>query len=250
MLNKKQLMPTSYLFQTQYIQLDPMTWCATANVNAALDLNMWSKAPPFLTPNNLRFYPSSLSWQYYSSQAYLSVRKNAQNQRRQQRTGVRQLLQKLLTKLKITDTLDESQFPYRLVNNGYYVCFSHSSSDSINSKVAVVISRRHTVGIDIETNNIAWPVVQRYYHSDEITILQSLPAVQRHTITKMLWQIKESFIKIHHYKLAQGLGMNYEHIIANIISNERQDLPLAIIEDTESCYRIAFLPHSQSVVVF
>lgn len=247
-------MPTSYLFQTQYTQLDPMTWCATANVNAALDLNIWGKASFFLISNKICLYPInlySLSWQYYPSQAYLSVRKNSQNQRRQQRTGVRQLLQELLNKLKITDTLDESQFPYRLVNNGYYVCFSHSNSNNINNKVAVVISRRHTVGIDIETNDIAWHVARRFYHSDEITALQALPVVQRRMSIKLLWQIKESFIKINHYKLAQGLGMSYEHIIADtIVSTGQQDLPLTITDDAESCYRIAFLHSSQTVVIF
>lgn len=247
-------MPTSYLFDAQYIQLDSMTWCATANVNAALPLNLWGKSAFFLASNSLCFYPivlSNFSWQYYMPQAYLSVRKNAQNQRQQQRIGVRQLLQELLNKLEITDTLDESQFPYRLVNSGYYVCFSHSSDNNINNKVAVVISRRHTVGIDIETNDIAWHVAKRFYHSDEMATLQTLPIAQRDTTIKLLWQIKESFIKINHYKLAQGLGINYKHIIADtIVSIEQEDSVLTITHDTESSYRIAFLSSSQTVVVF
>ena len=65
--------------------------------------------------------------------------------------------------------------------------------------VAVVISRHRPAGVDIENNNIAWKVAQRFYSNDEITAIQLLPITQRDIIAKLLWQIKESFIKIYQY---------------------------------------------------
>lgn len=255
-------MSTTYLFHTQYTQLDPMTWCATAHVSAPIDLRLWDKLPLSLMPNT-PLAPSKLSdlkWQYYTYENCSSLQGNAQKQRQQQRKGVRRLLQELLINLEIDDTLDESQFPYRLIDSEYYVCFSHSSNgylgnDSSNTKVAVVISLRRTVGIDIETNNVDWHVAQRFYHSNEIAILQTLPTIQRDTATKLLWQIKESFIKINHYKLAQGLGMNYEHLISNIVVNSEHDSSTLTINDDinnddESNYQITFLRSHQTVIVF
>lgn len=257
-------MPNSYLYHTQYIQLDPTTWCATAYVSAPIYLRLWDKPPLSLISNTLRTYPtnfSDLNWQYYIHKNSSSVQRNAQRQRQQQRMGVRRLLQELLTKLEIDDTLNEAQFPYRLINSEYYVCFSHSSNGdasddylNTNTKVAVVISHRRTAGIDIETNNVDWQVAQRFYHSNEIAILQTLPTNQRDTATKLLWQIKESFIKINHYKLAQGLGMNYEHLISNIIVNSEHDSSTLTvnddINDDESNYQITFLRSHQTVIVF
>lgn len=254
-------MPNSYLYHTQYIQLDPTTWCATAHVSAPIDLRLWDKLPLTLRSNTLCNYPtnfSDLNWQHYIHKNYSSVQKYAQKQRQQQRMGVRRLLKELLTKLEIDDTLNEAQFPYRLINSEYYVCFSHSSNGgasddylNTNTKVAVVISHRRTAGIDIETNNVDWHVAQRFYHSNEIAILQTLPTNQRDTATKLLWQIKESFIKINHYKLAQGLGMNYEHLISNIVTNlEKDSSSLSIAGNDEYNYQITFLLSHQTVVIF
>ncbi|AMN67290.1 4'-phosphopantetheinyl transferase superfamily protein [Psychrobacter sp. P11G5] len=247
-------MPIPHLFNIEYTQLDPMTWCAVADVGAPLHLSLRNKPPLSLVSNTLRAHPinfTDFNWQYYTAETYLSARKNALNHRQQQRLGVRLLLQELLTKLEIEDALDETQYPYRLINSKYYVCFSHSSDSYANNKVAVIISRQRTVGIDIETNKVDWHVAQRFYHSNEIALLQTLPTTQRETTAKLLWQIKESFIKIHHYKLAQGLGMNYEHLIPNIVINfEQNNSLLTIIEDNESGYQITLLLSHQTVVIF
>jgi len=64
-----------------------------------------------------------------------SVPALARKQRQQQRQGVRQLLKELLKKLAIDDTLDESSFPYRLVNSQHYVCFSHTGANSSKQTV-------------------------------------------------------------------------------------------------------------------
>jgi len=214
---------------------------------------------------------ASLHWHYQAATVLPkhSVPTLARKQRQQQRQGVRQLLQELLKKLEIDDTLDESSFPYRLVKNQHYVCFSHTGAGSskqtteskqtnfthLHSKIAVVISRQRPTGIDIESNNIAWHVVKRFYSENELMILQELSTDQRERTAKLLWQIKESFIKINQYTLAQGLGMDYSYLIPSLIENNKEvNSPsiLSDIEDTncQSTYRIAALQSQQTVIVF
>ena len=226
----------------QYAELDSvkMTWCATAEVRAVH------------------------SYHNQVTNICLSAPQIAYNQRQLQRTGVRLLLQALLKKLAITDSLDESGFPYRLIDSQYYVCFSHTGVSIKNvdnksenkkklntakNKVAVVISRHHAVGIDIEINTVKWLVAQRFYHPNEMFILQTLPIIQRKNIVKLLWQIKESFIKINQYTLAQGLGMDYSSLIAELINANQEDAHLKIVIDDEN-YHIAFLSSQQTVIVY
>ena len=260
-------MQNSSLYHIQYTQLDPMTWCATAQVKAPVQSNnlyLLSTSLALWTPNRFVNF-CHFKWHYQISQTPLSVRDIASNQRQQQRTGVRILLKSLLNKLKIIDSLDESDFPYRLINSQYYVCFSHTGAsskkssttpkheknlDTVKNKVAVIISRHRTVGIDIEINEVAWHIAQRFYHSNELTILQKLPITQRNNIVKLLWQIKESFIKIHQYKLAQGLGMDYSSLILNLINSSKEDTPSKVITDYDANYHIALLPSQQTVIIY
>ncbi|MFZ2843044.1 4'-phosphopantetheinyl transferase family protein [Psychrobacter sp.] len=262
-------MQNSNLYHIQYTQLDPMTWCATAQVSTPVqsnNLDLLSTSLALLTPNRFSTFDINLchfKWHYQTSQTPLSVR--TYDQRQQQRTGVRLLLQSLLNKLDITDSLDESDFPYRLINSQYYVCFSHTGAsskkspttpkhekllDTVENKVAVILSRHRAVGIDIEINDIAWHVAQRFYHSNELTILQKLPMIQRDHIVKLLWQIKESFIKIHQYKLAQGLGMDYSSLILNLINSIKEDMPSKVITDYDANYHIALLPSQQTIIIY
>lgn len=231
------------LHDIHYTELDPvtMTWCATAEVRAS---------------------------HYYHNQktnTCLSTPQIAYNQRQLQRAGVRLLLESLLKKLAIIDTLDESSFPYRLIQSQYYVCFSHSSGSSKNAthiqndreesdipsiKVAVVINSHHASGIDIEINTVKWLVAQRFYHPKELAILQTMLLTQRNHVIKYLWQIKESFIKIHQYTLAQGLGMDYSAIIADLIKQSMDNLSLLTITDDTSGYRITAIPSQQTIIVY
>ena len=225
-----------------YTQLDPMTmtWCATAKVPAShCDIK--------------------------KTNTCLAAPQIAYNQRQQQRAGVRLLLQALLKRLDIVDSLDESNFPYRLTHSQYYVCFSHSSGSNKNTtrmqndieksdipyvKVAVVISRHRASGIDIEVNAVKWQVAKRFYHPKELAILQDMPIIKRDNVVKWLWQIKESFIKIHQYTLAQGLGMDYTAIIPNLIKQSTDSLSLLTITDNNSGYRIAVIASQQTVIVY
>jgi len=114
----------------------------------------------------------------------------------------------------------------------------------------VVISRHRPIGIDIETNHVAWRVAQRFYSEHEMAALQALSPLQREIIAKLLWQIKESFIKIHQYKLAQGLGVDYSYLIADLIHAIKEPSSLMVIADIKSDYRIAVLSAQQTIVIF
>lgn len=268
-------MPPLHLYNIQYTQLDDMTWCAAAQVTAPDPLN----TPAPLNPPDSLTPPDSLNPLSHSAlfshartaTASLSAREIAQQQRQQQRAGVRLLLQSLLNKINISDTLDDSGFPYRLISSQYFVCFSHTGahsktihsksastqrkneklSNDLSNKVAVVISAHRPAGIDIETNYVEWRVAQRFYHASEIAVLQTLSTMQRDTAAKLLWQTKESFIKIHQYKLAQGLGMDYSYLIADLINGSgKKKPPLIVIKDNKSDYRIALLLSQQIVIVY
>lgn len=259
-----------------YQQLDATTWYASAQIITPCFLNY----PVLLSDLPLLFNPSlflntsveklrHMQWRqmqwYRIPTVSLSTREIAHRQRQQQRTGVRLLLQSLLNKLEMIDTLDDASFPYRLANSQYYVCFSHTGAhnkiisnqhkknkpfDYLDNKVAVVISAHRPVGIDIEINAVKWLVAQRFFHVNEMAILQTLPPMQRNIIAKLLWQIKESFIKVFQYKLAQGLGKDYSHLIADLIKGATRKSPLLAINDNESNYRIALLYFQQIVIVY
>ena len=255
-----------------YQQLDATTWYASAQIITPFFLNyldLLSNLPLLFNPN--LFLSTSvevlrhMQWQYRIPTVSLSTREIAHRQRQQQRTGVRLLLQSLLNKLEMIDTLDDASFPYRLANSQYYVCFSHTGThnkiisnqhknkktfEHLDNKVAVVISAHRPIGIDIEINPVKWQVAQRFFHANEMDILQTLPPMQRDIIAKLLWQIKESFIKVFQYKLAQGLGKDYSHLIADLIKDATSKSPLLAINDNRSNYRIALLYFQQIVIVY
>ena len=265
------MMPTLNLHNIQYSQLDSTTWCATAQVTASCpleSLHLFDNLPSLFNANLSNINTdkfSHITWHYHIPNVSLSARKIAYEQRQQQRAGVRLLLQSLLNKLDIIDSLDDLSFLYRLVNSQYYVCFSHTGASSQNNstqpnrvkhfngldnKVAVVISCHRPVGIDIETNNVEWRVAKRFYHINEIAILQTLTITQRDTVAKLLWQIKESFIKIHQYTLAQGLGMDYSYLMTCLMNSIKEKLPLLVFEDDKTKYHLAYLPEQQTVIVY
>lgn len=269
-------MSTLKLRDIDYQQLDATTWYASAQIITPSFLNY----PVLLSDLPLLFHPNLFSdtsveklrhmqWRqmqwYRIPTVFLSTREIAHRQRQQQRTGVRLLLHSLLNKLEMIDTLNDASFPYRLAHSQYYVCFSHTGThnkiisnqhkknkpfDYLDNKVAVVISAHRPVGIDIEINAVKWQVAQRFFHVNEMAILQTLPPMQRNIIAKLLWQIKESFIKIFQYKLAQGLGKDYSHLIADLIKDAISKSPLLAINDNESNYRIALLYFQQIVIVY
>lgn len=204
------------------------------------------------TTLNSTTYCASASLTLVSSSAVMTQTLDAKKIKRQsQRAAVRMLLTKLLSELGIEDSLDESAFPYRLTSQRYYVCFSHSAN-----QVAVVLSYQRAAGIDIEVNKVAWPVAKRYYHPSEIAMLESLPRAQRDYLVKILWQIKESKIKIEQHKLAAGLGTAYPAVIQKLIEISDLDNSFDLEESNEgdngnrSVYQVAFLQAQQTIIVF
>src|SRR5699024_37485 len=152
------------------------TWYAVAQIITPCFLHypVLLSALPLLFNANL-FLDTSveilrhMQCQYHISILSLSTRELAHRQRQQQPTGVRLLLQSLLNKLEMIDTLNDASFPYRLANSQYYVCFSHTGThnkiisnqhknenlfEHLDNKVAVVISAHRPVGIDIEINAV------------------------------------------------------------------------------------------------
>lgn len=202
----------------EFASLSPTVWYATANLAA-----------------------DRLSDNYnYSTLA------NKQYKRQAQRVGVRLLLQKLLAHLNITDTLKESAFPYRLTDNRYFVCFSHSAH-----ALAVAVSFERAIGIDVEVGTIKWQVAKRYFHQDEIATLHTLSICQRALVSKRLWQIKESFIKIDQSKLYQGLGVSYHSIINELVAIEDFKDPSTFgLEFKINNYTIFTSVHHQLVIVY
>ncbi len=267
-----------------YEQLDATSWCATATVNTTLmaPAILWyglsSRLAPYLnhSPTLVATDIGQLHWEKVEQQQPLSVLDVAHHKRQQQRKGVRLLLEHLLSNLDITDSLDDSEFPYRLNNTDHYICFSHSDDHSqrfskrssyeqsfqytLKSKVAVALSFNRAIGIDIETQLIAWPTVQRYYHANELTLLLAMPKSQRDAIAKSLWQLKESFIKINNSKLAQGLGIDYSRIIPMLNdSYHTESNKLTVMDingifnndaDKKSEYQIALLSKQQTLIIF
>ena len=168
------------------------------------------------------------------------------NKRLQQRTGVRQLLEHLMHALGIIDSLDDSHYPYRLKHHRHYVGFSHS-----NDKIAVAISSQRPIAIDIETHDISWQVAQRFYHPNEICILEQLSLTDRNRMAKWLWQIKECYIKVHNSRLATGLGIDYSIMIAKLLNIDPSDSSrYCHIVESSNGFQIAILPHQQSIIVY
>ena len=245
-------MTTLFASSLYYTQLDDMTWCAVATLTPSI---AWSLAylrntgtPCLAPPSDIdhKRVLSELCWHICDMSSCLPMRKQAVIKRQQQRIGVRLLLWQLLKHLNIVDTLNEQQFPYRLDHHGYYVCFSHS-----HNKVAVVMSERRAVGIDIEVQDIAWPVVQRFYHHSELDVLLTMPTIPRNTTAKWLWQIKESMIKVQQHTLAQGLGKPYPAVL-KALANQHMDhtTPSIIFISEPSGYQIALLPEQCVAVAF
>ncbi len=127
--------------------------------------------------------------------------------------SVRLLLQALLEHLHIKDRLVETKFPYHLAMTGYFVCFSHTSD-----RCALVMSPKNA-GIDIEVREVTWQVVKRFFHKNELALLDFLEFGQRQWICQQLWKIKECLIKINQSTLTVGMGVDLSFLIAELVDD-------------------------------
>ncbi|WP_201536339.1 4'-phosphopantetheinyl transferase family protein [Psychrobacter ciconiae] len=207
------------LEHTKFYQLNEDSWCALATL---------PKLDSLLAKND--------------------TPEQKKHERQQQRQGTRQLLTDLLCYLNISDELVETSFPYHLKDTGAFICFSHSGS-----QVAVAISHQRPIGLDIEAQAISWQVAKRYYHLKEITELSKLDDYSKQTISRLLWQIKESIIKIEQFTLAQGLGKDYSALIlpihnAILTGNTVFNLPINL--SNTSSYQVCIKLDDRLAVVF
>lgn len=154
----------------------------------------------------------------------------------------RQLLKKTQQKLSIKGILQQQNFPYYLDKSSpiYFVSFSHSPK-----KIAILLSLSAKIGVDIETKPVSQQVAERFFTLEESSWIKNLHQNQQITIRKLLWTLKESFIKQQANKNSQlvaGLQQNMflylskNQLLQLIISNNQ----LNIIQNNEQVF--AFYP--------
>lgn len=178
----------------------------------------------------------------------LSPIQQKKHERQQQRLGTRQLLRLLLNHLDIKDELVETSFPYHLKKMGAFVCFSHSEN-----QVAVAISSQSPIGLDIEAQNISQQVAKRYYHPNEMAQLAKLDDQTQQTVMRLLWQVKESVIKIEQFTLAQGLGKDYSALILpikNALLSNKQIFTFPIHLSEGHSYHAYFMIGNHLAIVY
>ncbi|CAM4068808.1 4'-phosphopantetheinyl transferase superfamily protein [Psychrobacter arenosus] len=130
-----------------------------------------------------------------------------------QRMAVRTLCHQLLIQANRVDELDDSQFPYRLKKHGDYLCFTHS-----HDYVAVALNANRPCGIDIELSAVRWQTVQRFYHPDELALLEGIAPDLTQVLCRYLWQIKECIVKVEQGLLIPTLGRSLAPYIPELLN--------------------------------
>lgn len=127
---------------------------------------------------------------------------NKAQHKRQQSACVRALLSKTLYKFNITAKLQDTHLPYRLIGGRHgFVSFSHSGN-----QVALIISPT-PCAIDIEIHPVSPAIANRYYHPNELMLINQ--AIAKQSLIAALWRIKECWIKLYHGRLHAGLGVDF-----------------------------------------
>lgn len=206
---------TAILHNIQYYELNSNCWCATAQLNPSdsLGSDLTSLLCPSSKPAQLASTGSSLGSEIPYLQSYHNVTII-------QRFGVRRLCYALLSHLKIKDEVDDSKYPYRLKQLGYYVCFSHSKEF-----VAVILHAHHPAAVDIERGDVSLAVAARFYHADDLLELQQLAREDQANVCRMLWQLKECVVKIQQTLLIPTLGQNHADYVAPLAQFLAQNNP-------------------------
>ena len=131
---------------------------------------------------------------------------------RLQQQMVRVLLQTMLDKLNIVDTLDSSRYPYRLHKHQYFVSFSHSQN-----WVACAMSQ-NTIGVDIEKSPINDTIFQRYFHPNATTQLMQLNGQKKDSYKQISWMLAEALLKKNQGKqLATYLRYDFTDAVSDLM---------------------------------
>ncbi len=134
--------------------------------------------------------------------------------REQQRQTVRQLLQ-LCQQHYYPDTqFADTCYPYTLCNANnerHFVSFSHS-----DNQVAVAIAPT-ACGVDIELGVISLKIAKRFFHCNELVLIELLNGEQQLFALKILWQLKECLAKVHNTGLYKTLSQDLSDWLSIII---------------------------------
>lgn len=130
-----------------------------------------------------------------------------------QSQGVRELLAWCLAQFFPTYQLNDTTHPYRLVSPdkpALFVSFSHSST-----QVALIIAPT-PCGIDIELRPISQQIAERFFHTNELSLLNSLSQDKQHATRLTLWQLKECLVKVHNSTLAQVISQDMTPLVQSL----------------------------------
>lgn len=157
----------------------------------------------------------------------INNKQKSANSYQQNRQDVRELLSELLDYLCIEDVLCESCFPYRLKHLGYFVCFSHSPQSC-----AVILSKSHSVGIDVENQEVPEEIAKRHFSQKELAYLSTLSLEDKNQLIRTLWQLKECLIKINQQTLFVGLKTDFSFLLPSLYQHKDKQqfkIPLDIL---------------------
>jgi 4'-phosphopantetheinyl transferase len=141
-----------------------------------------------------------------------------------QSAAVRELLQSVLARFGRIATLDDSNFPYRLMVDNEaqdFVSFSHSADC-----VALIISP-YPCGVDVEMRAISQAVAKRFFSHQENICLENYPADIQVIHRQILWQLKESWIKLNGGTLTQGMGVDFGQYLTDISPTHSSQIKLS-----------------------
>lgn len=160
----------------------------------------------------------TLTLHYHHNNHLIATAHLTKSSRPMQSQGVRKLLAWCLVQFFPTYQLNDTTHPYRLVSPdkpALFVSFSHSKE-----KVALIIAPT-PCGIDIELRPISQQIAERFFHANELSLLNSLSHDKQHTTRLTLWQLKECLVKAQNSTLAQVISQDMTPFIQSL-----QNMPM------------------------
>lgn len=162
-------------------------------------------------------------WIHQSQSAIIAYAQMTTADKSLQSPAVRELLYLVLSRLDKQSVLSDDSFPYRLMADAQaqeFVSFSHS-----RDCVALIISP-YPCGVDVEIRPISQAVAERFFSHQDNLYLQNYPADTQAIYRQILWQLKESWIKLNGGTLTQGMSVDFGQYLAHIHPQNDSIIPL------------------------
>ncbi|WP_078254940.1 4'-phosphopantetheinyl transferase family protein [Moraxella pluranimalium] len=162
-------------------------------------------------------------WIYQSQSTIIAYAQMTTADKSLQSPAVRELLYLVLSRLGKQSVLSDDNFPYRLMADAQtqeFVSFSHS-----RDCVALIISP-YPCGVDVEIRPISQAVAKRFFSYHENLYLQNYPTDTQAIYRQILWQLKESWIKLNGGTLTQGMGVDFGQYLVHIHPQNDSTIPL------------------------